>query len=77
MVDALIYGRHDAAVALADFAHRGYLPGHVVADAEIVEEAFLMQLVDLTQRVLVWRLPAWPGEVKKCRSCRSGGLSGC
>lgn len=42
IVDALVNGRLDPAVGLADLADLRDFPGHVVGDGELVEEALVV-----------------------------------
>lgn len=53
VVDALVRRRLDPAVLPADLDHLGDLPGHVVADAEALELALLVELVHGPKGLLV------------------------
>ena len=55
VVDALVHRGLDVSIPLADLADLGDLPGHVVTDAETLELAFLVEIVDCLERHFVWR----------------------
>ena len=63
VVDALVDGRSDPAVGLADFADLRHFPGHVVGEGEFVKEALRVQVVDGAEGVEVGGRPVRRVEV--------------